>query len=85
MQTVPHTPNSPQVPPLRVLVADDHDLVRDMIAICLEREGTVEVVTADTLDTALGAVKENGPFDLVLLDYNMPGMNEFEGFRASRP
>lgn len=43
--------------------------------------GEFQTVAASDLDGALQAVKTQGPFDLVLLDYNMPGMNGLEGLR----
>lgn len=66
---------------MRILVADDHDLVRETIAAFLKSEAEAEVATAGSLPAALEAVAANGAFDLVLLDYNMPGMNGLEGLR----
>ena len=69
----------PKIHGMRVLIADDHDLVREALASFLQNQGVVEVVTVPTLDDAVKAADETGSFDLVLLDYNMPGMNGLEG------
>lgn len=64
---------------MRLLVADDHDLVRETIALFLEAEGITDVVSVDSLDAALDAIARTGSFDLVLLDYNMPGTTGLDG------
>lgn len=72
---------------MRILLADDHDLVRETLGAFLLAEGFTEVRGVSTLQqalTALAAQSANTPFDLVLLDYNMPGMNGFEGLVQAR-
>ena len=64
---------------MKVLIADDHDLVREMIANYLSREGQFSVTLAANLDEALEKIASDGPFDLTLLDYDMPGMNGLAG------
>jgi len=66
---------------LRILIADDHDLVREAIAAFLTSEGDAEVASAGTLAEAIEIVRKQGSFDLVLLDYNMSGMDGLKGLQ----
>lgn len=69
---------------MRILIADDHDLVRETLAAFLLAEGFSEVRTVATLDAALRELQGAGRFDLVLLDYSMPGMNGFDGLARAQ-
>lgn len=64
---------------MRILIADDHDMVRDTIAMFLESKGMAEIVSVEDLDAAVQAAEDSGSFDLVLLDFNMPGMDGLQG------
>lgn len=64
---------------MRILLADDHDMVRETISAYLTSEGGAEVTPTIDLPLALKKIEEDGPYDLVLLDYNMPGMNGLDG------
>ncbi len=68
---------------MKILIADDHDLVRDTISAFIERSGEIEVVTADDLPSALATIEADGPYDLVLLDYDMPGMSGLDGLQKA--
>jgi two-component system nitrate/nitrite response regulator NarP len=57
-----------------ILIADDHDIVRDALALVVGNELDVRVMTAKDKDTVLQQIREAGPFDVVLLDIAMPGM-----------
>lgn len=69
---------------MRLLLADDHDLVRETLAAYLVAEGFDEVRTVATLPAALEVLAQGARFDLILLDYNMPGMNGLEGLAQAR-
>ena len=66
---------------MRILIADDHELLRDTLELYLKQEGNIETRTAEDLDGAVQLIEDEGNFDLVLLDFNMPGMNGLEGLK----
>jgi two-component system response regulator MtrA len=70
----------------RVLVVDDHVATRTLIRSLLEAEKgeTFETVEAGTGGECLMAADSKGPFDLILLDVNLPDMDGFEVCRALR-
>ena len=66
---------------MRVLLADDHDLVRDgLLAILSRDDPSISAKAVADLDLALGLLEEE-TFDVVLLDLRMPGMQGLEGVR----
>lgn len=68
---------------MRILLADDHSLVREAIAAFLRGEGFADITGVDSLDEAVRAAART-PFDLALLDYDMPGMNGLTGLARMR-
>ena len=67
-----------------ILIADDHSLVRDTIAAYLETQEGFKIFTAADLQSALGVMEGDFSIDLLILDYNMPGMNGLEGLDKAR-
>ena len=65
-----------------ILIADDHDLVRETIAAYLGQVEGFDVLSAATLDEALTVAAGEVPVDLAVLDYNMPGMDGLDGLGA---
>jgi two-component system, NarL family, nitrate/nitrite response regulator NarL len=64
---------------MKLLLADDDELVRESLKHFLQANCDVEVVLATDLEQALVQIRQDSSFDLVLLDYRMPGMNGVEG------
>lgn len=69
---------------MRILLADDQELVRETIAAFLRSVGDIEVEVARDLPAAIEVCRKAPSFDLILLDYMMPGMDRLSGLKAMR-
>jgi len=70
---------------MKILHADDHPMFREGLRFFLQLLGTqVTVLEAGNLRAALDKLALEWPVDLLLLDLQMPGMSEVEGFLAIR-
>ena len=78
-----------ELPELAFIVADDHPMVRDALALALRGAfPNAEVALAGTLDEASAAIAMRPDVDLVILDLDMPGMQGLAGvsmLRANYP
>ena len=70
----------------KILLVDDHDLVRFGTTMLLESLDEVRcaITPCRSLDEARTACREQGPFDLVLLDLNLPDAKGLQGLRTLR-
>ena len=68
---------------MRILIADDHDLLRETLSMFLASEGSIDTALASTLDAALDLIQSEEKFDLIILDYNMPGMAGLNGLKRA--
>ena len=61
--------------PIRVVLADDHEMVREALARILEASGRISIVAqANSGEQAIELVNSSKP-DVVVLDYTMPSQN----------
>jgi two-component system response regulator NreC len=69
---------------IRVLLADDHAIVREGVRLCLEGMGDLEVV--GEAEDGYGAVRLTGQLapDVAVLDVTMPRLNGIETLRQIR-
>ncbi len=59
----------------RLLLVDDEEAIRAIASISLERIGGWTVIPAASGRQALDAAREDGPFDVILMDVMMPGLD----------
>lgn len=63
----------------KLLIADDHELVRETLADYLRTQAGFAVDTARCLNQSLEMENTNADYSVVLLDYTMPGMDGLSG------
>lgn len=68
---------------IKILHADDHPMFREGVRFFLKLLDTqVVVLEASNIQAALDKLSLEGPVDLVVLDLQMPGTSELDGFFA---
>jgi DNA-binding NarL/FixJ family response regulator len=73
---------SQTVPTIRILVVDDHSVVRDGVALILEREGGMKVIGwAATGEEAVGTAQRLTP-DVIIMDLVLPSLNGIEATQS---
>ena len=67
---------------MRALIADSHALIRTgLIQVLKGLEPGIEIIEAGNPEQALQALDERAPFDLVLVDLELPNMDAVSGIR----
>src|ERR1051325_2937975 len=69
--------------PMRILIVDDEEVLRDMLDAVLRREG-FGVLTAASGEEALNVLDSTEDIDLVILDVMLPGISGIDTLRAMR-
>jgi len=70
---------------MKILIADDHQLVVDALAqLVRENESDAEVLQATSLADAMDAIDQDGTVEIVLLEYDLPGMDGIAGLDKVR-
>jgi DNA-binding NarL/FixJ family response regulator len=71
-------PDKNKIPAKRLLIVDDHPMMRNGLAQLIDNEGDLKVVAeADNAGQAIQAIAKN-KFDLVLVDISLPDKNGLE-------
>ena len=83
LDALPHDPLPPKLKPYRVLIVDDHPVVRRGIRAILETQPGIEWTEASNGAEAIELAKSAKP-DLALVDLTMPEMNGLEVTTAIR-
>jgi len=69
---------------MRVLVADDSPTQRKIVTLMLKQIGFPDTAEAEDGQQALEMLQTQGPFDLLLTDWNMPNMSGLDLVQAIR-
>lgn len=70
---------------MKILIADDHQLLADALTqLVKDNEADAEVLQAGSLDDAMDRLDREGPVEIVLVDYDLPGMNGVQGLTRLR-
>jgi two-component system, NarL family, nitrate/nitrite response regulator NarL len=67
----------------RVLIVDDHPMIRSAVAMLLDGSDFTIAASAGSVDSALQAIRDEDP-DMIILDLAMPGESGLEVLRRMR-
>ena len=71
-------------PGIKILVVDDFPTMRRIIKTLLKQNGYSNFSEAEDGELALKVLKKEGPFDLIVSDWNMPKMTGIELLKTVR-
>ncbi len=69
---------------MKILLADDHQMVRLALRVALAGLESAEFIEADSAEAAMRLVDADRGIDLAIIDINMPGAGGLEGVRKLR-
>lgn len=75
------TSNPKKSDKIRILLADDHTLIAQAVASVLMENGQFSVDTVENLPDAIAVMTDGPQYDLVMLDFRMPGVEGFDSLK----
>jgi response regulator RpfG family c-di-GMP phosphodiesterase len=69
---------------MKFLIVDDDDDIREILSIMVSSNYDVEVFQSNNGQNAIDTLNSDGPFDLVICDFNMPKKNGADVYKELR-
>ena len=70
---------------MQILIVDDQRMIAEILGLHLATTEGFDVSQADSIEATFKEIRQNDGFDIILLDYRMPGMQGIESVARIHP